>query len=55
MFGGKRYFGLKGTRLNIAIGVIAGMDFLFVAPTLHSDGRLYTDADRAGSSVMTRV
>ncbi|KAJ9643437.1 hypothetical protein H2199_004116 [Coniosporium tulheliwenetii] len=27
MFGG-RYFGLEGTKLNIAIGVIAGIDFL---------------------------
>ncbi len=25
---GKRYLGLKGTQLNIAIGVIAGIDFL---------------------------
>lgn len=23
-----RYFGLRGTKLNIAIGVIAGLDFL---------------------------
>ena len=28
MFGGKRYFGLKGLRLNIAIGALAGIDFL---------------------------
>jgi hypothetical protein len=27
LFGG-RYFGLKGTKLNVAIGVIAGLDFL---------------------------
>ena len=25
---GKRYLGLTGTRLNIAIGIIAGLDFL---------------------------
>ena len=30
MFGGLRYFGLKGTKLNIAIGVLAGLDFLCV-------------------------
>ena len=24
----KRYLGLRGTKLNIAIGIIAGMDFL---------------------------
>lgn len=23
-----RYLGLKGTRLNVAIGIIAGLDFL---------------------------
>ena len=28
---GKRYLGLAGTKLNIAIGVIAGIDFLYVA------------------------
>jgi hypothetical protein len=27
---GKRYLGLSGTRLNIAIGIIAGIDFLYV-------------------------
>jgi hypothetical protein len=25
---GKKYYGLTGTNLNIAIGVIAGLDFL---------------------------
>lgn len=25
---GKRYFGLRGTRLNVAVGVLAGLDFL---------------------------
>lgn len=25
---GKRYYGLTGTKLNIAVGVIAGLDFL---------------------------
>lgn len=24
-----RYLGLKGTRLNVAIGIIAGLDFLY--------------------------
>lgn len=28
MFGNSRYFGLTGTKLNIAIGVLAGLDFL---------------------------
>jgi hypothetical protein len=28
MFGGGRYFGLRGQRLNLAVGVIAGLDFL---------------------------
>lgn len=28
MFGHSRYFGLTGTKLNIAIGVLAGLDFL---------------------------
>lgn len=33
MFGKSRYFGLKGTRLNVAIGVLAGLDFLYVKAT----------------------
>lgn len=28
MFGKGRYFGLVGTKLNVAIGVLAGLDFL---------------------------
>jgi hypothetical protein len=28
MFGGSRYFGLTGQRLNLAVGIIAGIDFL---------------------------
>ena len=28
MFGKNRYFGLTGTKLNIAIGALAGLDFL---------------------------
>ncbi|CAK1357095.1 unnamed protein product [Cercospora beticola] len=28
MFGGTRFYGLRGTKLNVAIGVIAGLDFL---------------------------
>jgi hypothetical protein len=27
MFGGKKYYGLTGTKLNIAIAVVAGTDF----------------------------
>jgi hypothetical protein len=34
MFGNSRYFGLTGTRLNIAIGVLAGVDFWQV-PGIH--------------------
>lgn len=30
---GSRFYGLKGTRLNIAIGVIAGLDFLLYVAT----------------------
>lgn len=25
---GKKYYGLTGTKLNVAVGVIAGLDFL---------------------------
>ena len=28
IFGKQRYFGLRGLKLNIAVGVIAGLDFL---------------------------
>lgn len=28
MFGKGQYFGLTGTRLNVAIGVLAGLDFM---------------------------
>lgn len=28
MFGGKKYYGLTGFSLNLAIGVLAGLDFL---------------------------
>jgi hypothetical protein len=27
MFGGKKYYGLTGTALNVAIAVVAGTDF----------------------------
>ena len=30
MIGKSRYLGLRGTKLNIAIGMIAGLDFLLV-------------------------
>ena len=30
MFGNSRYFGLTGTRLNVVIGVLAGVDFWHV-------------------------
>ena len=26
---GKRFFGFRGTKLNVAVGFIAGMDFLY--------------------------
>ena len=32
MFGNTRYLGLKGLKLNIAVGFIAGLDFLYVVP-----------------------
>lgn len=28
MFGKGRYFGLTGTKLNVAIGILAGLDFM---------------------------
>ena len=28
MFGAKRYFGLQGVRLQVAVGLLAGLDFL---------------------------
>ena len=28
MFGKARYFGLKGLKLNVAVGALAGLDFL---------------------------
>ena len=28
MLGGKRYFGLQGNRLQMAVGILAGLDFL---------------------------
>ena len=31
---GKRYLGLSGTKLNVAIGVIAGIDFLYLCSHL---------------------
>jgi hypothetical protein len=30
MFGKGRYFGLRGSKLNYAVGIIAGIDFLYV-------------------------
>lgn len=40
---GQRYLGLRGTKLNIAIGVIAGIDFLWV--TILSNMLVYTTND----------
>jgi hypothetical protein len=28
----KHYFGLQGVRLQVAVGVLAGLDFLYVKP-----------------------
>lgn len=30
MFGNGKYFGLRGKKLNYAVGIIAGIDFLYV-------------------------
>lgn len=30
MLFGRRYFGLQGTRLQIAVGALAGLDFMYV-------------------------
>jgi hypothetical protein len=35
--GGRSYLGFRGTRLNIAIGVIAGLDFLYVSVAILCD------------------
>lgn len=40
MFGSSRYLGLKGLKLNVAIGVIAGLDFLWVLYDLVAKGLL---------------
>lgn len=31
MFGVKKYYGLRGQPLNLAVSMIAGLDFLYVA------------------------
>jgi hypothetical protein len=31
---GKRFYGLKGYNLSLTISIIAGLDFLYAAPTL---------------------
>lgn len=50
--GGRSYLGLRGTRLNIAIGVIAGLDFLYVSVAVVCDAH----ANNAiVSSVMTSM
>lgn len=38
--GGRSYLGLRGTKLNIAIGVIAGLDFLYVYTAVLGDAPL---------------
>ena len=30
LFGGERYYGLRGNKLNAAINIVAGLDFLYV-------------------------
>ena len=47
---GKKYLGLRGFQLNIAIGVLAGMDFLYVVANPLLD--ILTD-QLSGFSVMT--
>ncbi|USW53928.1 Putative major facilitator, sugar transporter, major facilitator superfamily [Septoria linicola] len=57
MFGGQRFYGLRGTRLNVAIGVIAGLDFLLFGYdqgvmggllTLESFVRVFPEIDTRG-------
>ncbi|KAM5467916.1 hypothetical protein MauCBS54593_005198 [Microsporum audouinii] len=58
---GSRYFGLRGTKLNIAIGVIAGLDFLLFGYdqgvmggllTLHSFERVFPEIATSKEAVM---
>jgi len=44
---GKRFLGLKGGQLNMAIGIIAGLDFLYVSLStaltlMHTNKQLQT-------------
>ncbi|KMQ42207.1 Sugar transporter, conserved site [Trichophyton rubrum] len=51
---GSRYFGLRGTKLNIAIGIIAGLDFLGVMGgllTLHSFEKVFPEIATSNSAV----
>ncbi|EGD91270.2 hypothetical protein H112_01065 [Trichophyton rubrum D6] len=57
---GSRYFGLRGTKLNIAIGIIAGLDFLLFGYdqgvmggllTLHSFEKVFPEIATSNSAV----
>ena len=43
MFGRKRYFGLTGVHLQVAVGVIAGIDFLYVNPIVGEELKVWID------------
>ncbi|EGD99308.1 sugar transporter STL1 [Trichophyton tonsurans CBS 112818] len=54
MGAGSRYFGLRGTKLNIAIGIIAGLDFLGVMGgllTLHSFEKVFPEIATSNAAV----
>ena len=42
MFGRKRYFGLTGVQLQVAVGVIAGIDFLYDNPNVGEEFKVWT-------------
>ncbi|KAL9066973.1 MAG: hypothetical protein Q9161_007217 [Pseudevernia consocians] len=49
MFGNSRHFGLKGTRLNVAVGVLAGVDFFLFGYDQGVMGGLLTLASFVGT------
>jgi hypothetical protein len=42
MFGGKKYYGLTGTGLNVAIAVVAGTDFALFGYGKHLSAITFT-------------
>lgn len=48
---GKKYYGLTGTNLNIAVGIIAGLDFLLFG---YDQGNHYSNISLAWIDMLTR-